>query len=173
MLVRVYGHPELLQVAASINGDDFVPFNEALFKKQGSVHQSPGIRMAQHTGITLTGTRAYTASTSWGNCTAVAANGVWVVPGSHAEGKVDIAARVAEVGSERLPDAVPLICAPGDVVINNRQLLHGSFANTSQDWRVTVNSGSIDAHPFWAYRAVDCITKQPSMMRSVFAGARA
>ena len=27
--LRVYGHPGLLGVAASINGDDFVPFNEA------------------------------------------------------------------------------------------------------------------------------------------------
>ena len=34
-----------------------------------------------------------------------------------------------------------MVCAPGDVVISNRQLLHGSFANTSPDWRVTVNMG--------------------------------
>ncbi len=31
--LRVYGHPELLAVAAAINGDDFTPFNEALFIK--------------------------------------------------------------------------------------------------------------------------------------------
>ena len=31
--------------------------------------------------------------------------------------------------------------APGDVVITNRQVVHGSFANTSPDWRVTVNFG--------------------------------
>ena len=30
-----------------------------------------------------------------------------------------------------------MICNPGDVVISNRQLLHGSFANTSENWRVT------------------------------------
>ena len=29
----------------------------------------------------------------------------------------------------------------GDVVISNRQVLHGSFANTSDEWRVTVNMG--------------------------------
>jgi len=72
-------------------------------------------------------------------CTA--ANGVWVVPGSHAQGKADIRAMVARAGSERLPDAVPLICKPGDVAITNRQTVHGSFANTSPDWRVTVNFG--------------------------------
>jgi hypothetical protein len=36
---------------------------------------------------------------------------------------------------------VPIICKPGDVAITNRQSLHGSFANTSKDWRVTVNMG--------------------------------
>ena len=38
-------------------------------------------------------------------------------------------------------DAVPLICNPGDVAMTNRQAVHGSFANTSRDWRVTVNFG--------------------------------
>jgi ectoine hydroxylase-related dioxygenase (phytanoyl-CoA dioxygenase family) len=36
---------------------------------------------------------------------------------------------------------VPLICAPGDVVICNRQAIHGSFANTCEDVRVTLNFG--------------------------------
>mgnify|MGYP001325128082 CR=1 FL=1 len=69
------------------------------------------------------------------------ANGVWVVPGSHKVGRIDIKAKVAGAGTERLPDAVPMVCKPGDLVISNRQLLHGSFANTSEDWRVTVIVG--------------------------------
>ena len=69
-----------------------------------------------------------------------AANGLWIVPGTHRE-KADIRARVAAAGSDRLPDAVPMICAPGDVGITNRQVLHGSFANTSRDTRLTVNFG--------------------------------
>ena len=56
-------------------------------------------------------------------------------------GKVDIKAMVAACGSDRLPDAVPLICAPGDVAITSRQAVHGSFANTSPDPRVTINFG--------------------------------
>jgi hypothetical protein len=48
---------------------------------------------------------------------------------------------VERAGSERLPDAVPIVCAPGDVAITNRQTVHGSFANTSKDWRVTLNFG--------------------------------
>jgi ectoine hydroxylase-related dioxygenase (phytanoyl-CoA dioxygenase family) len=34
-----------------------------------------------------------------------------------------------------------MVCKPGDVIISNRQLVHGSFANTSPDRRVTVNFG--------------------------------
>ena len=36
---------------------------------------------------------------------------------------------------------MPLVCAPGDVAITNRQAIHGSFANTSPDPRVTINFG--------------------------------
>ena len=68
-------------------------------------------------------------------------NGVWVVPGTHRLGKVDIKKKVLEAGTERLPDAVPIVCGPGDVAITNRQVLHGSFANTSADRRVTINYG--------------------------------
>ena len=32
-LLRAYGHPSVLQIAESINGDDFVPFTDALFIK--------------------------------------------------------------------------------------------------------------------------------------------
>lgn len=70
-----------------------------------------------------------------------AENGLWVVPGSHRLGKADIAAMVAAEGSDRLPSAVPIVCQPGDVAITNRQAVHGSFANTSQDPRVTINFG--------------------------------
>ena len=48
---------------------------------------------------------------------------------------------VAEAGSDRLPDAVPMVCDPGDVIMCNRQAVHGSFANTSDDIRVTINFG--------------------------------
>ena len=69
-----------------------------------------------------------------------AANGLWVVPGSHL-GKADIRAWCEAAGSDRLPDAVPIICDPGDVAVTNRQAVHGSFANTSDQCRVTINFG--------------------------------
>jgi ectoine hydroxylase-related dioxygenase (phytanoyl-CoA dioxygenase family) len=141
--LRVYGHPELLRVASQINGEDFVPFNEAIFiKKPGE-----GASVAWHQDGTTHWDTPYWDETCHGfnfmgqlyGCTA--ANGVWVVPGSHKLGKIDIKAIADKAGSDRLPDAVPLLCNPGDVAICNRQLLHGSFANTSPDWRVTINFG--------------------------------
>ncbi len=141
--LRLYGHPDLLAVAAAVNGDDFVPFTDALFIKEPGL----GASVAWHQD----GTTHWQSETWDQGCHgfnfmgqlygSTAANGVWIVPGTHKLGKVDITAMVADAGSERLPDAVPLVSAPGDVAITNRQALHGSFANTSPDWRVTINMG--------------------------------
>ncbi|MGA3398874.1 MAG: phytanoyl-CoA dioxygenase family protein [Acetobacteraceae bacterium] len=141
--LRVYGHPHLLAVAAAVNGDDFVPFNEALFIKE----PGRGASVAWHQdGLTHwnspdwdQGSHGFNFMAQLYGCTP--ANGVWVVPGSHKLGKADIPAMVAAAGTERLTDAVPIVCRPGDVAITNRQAVHGSFANTSKDWRVTLNFG--------------------------------
>jgi len=141
--LRLYAHPDLLRVAAAINGEDFVPFNEAVWMK----HPRLGGSVAWHQdGFTHWDSPDLDAHTHGFNFMAqlygcTAANGVWVVPGSHRQGKVDIKAMVAAAGSDRLPQAVPIVCAPGDVAICNRQAVHGSFANTSEDMRVTINFG--------------------------------
>ena len=70
-----------------------------------------------------------------------AENGLWIVPGSHRIGKADIAHMVALAGSDRISSAVPLVCEHGDVAIVNRQSIHGSFSNTSDRFRVTLNFG--------------------------------
>jgi hypothetical protein len=141
--LRLYGHPDLLAVAEAVNGPDFTPFNEAVWLKQaglgGSVawHQDGWTHW--ESPALDEGTHGFNFMAQLYGCNA--ANGLWVVPGSHRGGKADIKAMVEAAGSERLPDAVPLICAPGDVVICNRQAIHGSFANTSEDVRVTLNFG--------------------------------
>lgn len=141
--LRVYGHPDLLAVAEAINGPDFAPFNEAVWIKHpylgGSVawHQD-GWTHWDHPELDGD-THGFNFMAQLYGCNA--ANGLWVVPGSHLIGKADIKAMVDAAGSDRLPDAVPLLCAPGDVAITNRQAIHGSFANTSAEPRVTINFG--------------------------------
>jgi len=141
--LRTYAHPGLLKLVETINGPDFVPFTEGLFIKDAGL----GAAVSWHQD----------GDTHWDNPEfdedihgfnfmgqvygSTAVNGVWVVPGSHKETRADIVKMVNDAGSERLPDAVPLICEPGDVVINNRQIVHGSFANTGFEKRITVNFG--------------------------------
>ena len=141
--LRTYAHPKLLKVAESINGRDFAPFNEALFIKE------PGIGAAvswHQDGVTHWESENFDEEIHGFNFMAqvygsTAVNGVWVVPGTHKVGKIDIKKIVAETGSERIDGAVPIVCNPGDVVICNRQLLHGSFPNCGFEPRVTVNFG--------------------------------
>ncbi len=141
--LRLYGHPQLLAVAAAINGEDFVPFNEAVWMK----HPGLGGSVAWHQdGFTHwqdplldEHTHGFNFMAQLYGCNA--ANGLWVLPGSHRQGRVDIKALVQAQGSDRLAAAVPMLCRPGDVAICNRQAVHGSFANTSPDMRVTINFG--------------------------------
>ncbi len=142
--LRVYGHPHLLAVAEAINGADFVPYNDAIFVKQAGV----GGSVAWHQdGVT------HWESPDWDEgihgfnfqlqlYPTTPANCLWVVPGTHKQGRIDIRRRVAENGGdEKLPDAVPLVCESGDVTIVNRQMLHGSFANSSRDKRISITMG--------------------------------
>lgn len=141
--LRTYAHPELLRVAEAINGEDFAPFNEALFIKE------PGIGAAvswHQDGVTHWDSPDFDENIHGFNFMAqlygsTAVNGVWVLPGSHKLGKINIAELVSSSQSERIEGAVPLVCDRGDVVICNRQALHGSFPNSGFEPRLTVNFG--------------------------------
>jgi hypothetical protein len=141
--LRLYGHPDLLSIAAAINGDDFVPYNDAIFVKPAGLggavawHQD-GVTHWQAANWDM-GIHGFNFQVQLYACTP--ANCLWVVPGTHKLGKLDIKAMVQANGSEYLPDAIPLTCEPGDVTIVNRQLLHGSFANTSPNLRVSLTFG--------------------------------
>lgn len=142
--LRTSGHPDLLRVAEAINGPDFTPFTDVLFVKEPGL--GPSVAWHQDGQIHWDnpdwdeGIHGFNFQVQLYGSTPE--NGVWVVPGSHKWGKIDILALVeANGGSERLPDAIPLVCEPGDCFITNRQTLHGSFANTSPDRRITVNFG--------------------------------
>ena len=141
--LRLYGHPQLLKVAETVHGEDFAPFNETLFLKD------PGLGAAvswHQDGDTHWDNPNFDGDIHGFNFMAqlyhsTAVNGLWVVPGTHKLGKIDVKSKMEEAGSERLPDAIPMICEPGDVIICNRQLVHGSFANTGFEPRLTVNFG--------------------------------
>lgn len=129
-------------MAAAFNGDDFSPFNEVIWMKRpglgGSVAWHQDGTTHWDTPKFHRGSHGFNYMAQLYGCNA--ANGLWVVPGSHLA-HADIKAMVARAGSDRLPDAMPLLCQPGDVAITNRQAVHGSFANTSDQWRVTINFG--------------------------------
>ena len=142
--LRVYGHPGLLAIAESINGPDFVPYNDAIFVKQPGL----GASVAWHQdGLTHWDAddwdpdiHGFNFQVQLYDCTP--ANCLWVMPGTHRLGKVDIKQMVAENGgSDQLPGAVPLFCEAGGVTIVNRQALHCSFANTSSNLRVSLTFG--------------------------------
>jgi len=142
--LRLYGHPQLLSVAEQINGPDFTPFTETIWVKPAGL----GPSTAWHQDGTThwddpkldDGTHGFNFMMQLYGTTST--NALWVVPGTHKLGKIDIKARVAvNGGSDRLPDAVPMLCGPGDVAICNRQILHGSFANTSPATRATLVFG--------------------------------
>jgi Phytanoyl-CoA dioxygenase (PhyH) len=141
--LRLYGHPGLLAVAAAILGDDFVPYNEVTFVKEAGL--GPSVAWHQD-GTTHWNAPDWDAGAHGFNFmtqlyASTAGNGVWVLPGSHRLGKADIRKLVAQSGSDRIEGAVPMLCAAGDTIVTNRQLLHGSFANSSPDRRITLNEG--------------------------------
>ena len=140
--LRLYGHPDILSIAAAVNGDDFVPYNDATFVKEAGL----GGSVSWHQdGVTHwdapdwdEGIHGFNVQVQLYECTS--ANCLWVMPGTHKEGRIDIKARVEEFG-ELLPEAVPLLCEPGDITIANRQILHCSFANTSPNQRISITFG--------------------------------
>jgi hypothetical protein len=146
--LTLYGHPELLTVAEAVLGPDFVPYNEVTFIKEPGL----GPSVAWHQDGTT-----HWESDDWDHGAhgfnfmtqlypSTAANSVWILPGSHKMGKVDIRQMVKEAGSDRINGAIPLLCNSGDTFILNRQVLHGSFANTSDERRVTLNAGFFARH---------------------------
>ena len=130
-------------MAEAVNGSDFTPFNESLFIKDPGV----GAAVSWHQdGDTHWGSEDFDEGIHGFNFMAqvygsTPVNGVWVLPGSHKVGKIDITSLVEESGSEPIAGAVPIVCEPGDVAICNRQLVHGSFPNSGFEPRLTVNFG--------------------------------
>lgn len=154
--LRLYGHPGLLAACAAVLGSDFVPYNEVAFIKEPGL--GPSVAWHQD-GTTHWDAGDWDPDAHGFNYMAqlypsTPGNAVWVLPGSHKLGRIDIRKLVEDSGSERIDGAVPLVCEGGDVIMTNRQLAHGSFANSSPDRRVTLNAG------FFARRRVLDVTTE-------------
>ncbi len=147
--LRTYGHPQILRMVASVNGEDFVPFHESIFHKgagegpptpwhqDGRTHWTDeGIALEQPDGSGKT--HGFNLSVSWSHCTPE--NGLWVVPGSHRRWRLAGGGSFPPI-TDRLAEAVPMTLAPGDCGMVNRSSLHGSFPNRSTERRITMVMG--------------------------------
>ena len=138
-VLKVYANPRLLQAVEALYGPDWVPFAESIVIKLPHVgapfawHQDGRFATGEvpERGVNF-GIYLYHSDESNG-C-------LYVVPGSHRNGRVDIAAQIASHG-ERLPGSIPVPVAAGDVIVHSRNLVHGSFTNRSPEQRVTVYFG--------------------------------
>jgi ectoine hydroxylase-related dioxygenase (phytanoyl-CoA dioxygenase family) len=136
---QVYGNPKILSMVASLYGPDFLPFAESIVIKMptdgapfpwhqdGQFKTGPQPERGLNVGIYL-----YPSNETNG-C-------LYVIPGSHVKGQIDISKLIEQHG-QHLPNAIPVSTEPGDVVLHSRNLIHGSFPNTSPDLRVTVYFG--------------------------------
>ena len=120
--LRLYGHPQLLAIAENINGQTS-PFNDAILIKQPGV----GGSVAWHQdGPTQWNSPAWDEGIHGFNFLvqlygATAGNGLRG-GARHAQARqLDIKAMLAESNHDRLPDAIPLVCQPGDETLVNRQ----------------------------------------------------
>jgi ectoine hydroxylase-related dioxygenase (phytanoyl-CoA dioxygenase family) len=147
--LRAYGHPDILRVAASVNGDDFVPFHESIFHKgagegmptpwhqDGRTHWTQdGEALEQPDGSGKT--HGFNLSVSWSHCTPE--NCLWVVPGSQRQWRLANGGEFPPI-EERLVEAVPMVLEPGDCGMVNRSSLHGSYPNRSDEPRITMVLG--------------------------------
>ena len=147
--LRVYAHPQILQMVESVNGPDFVPFHESVFHKgagegpptpwhqDGRTHWTEdGASLEQPDGSGKT--HGFNLSVSWSHGTPE--NCLWVVPGSQRQWRLANDGKFPPI-TEWLEDAVPMLLAPGDCGMVNRSSLHGSYPNRSSERRVTMVLG--------------------------------
>ena len=164
--LTLYGHPDLLRIAEAINGKDFVPFTDAVWVKPA--HYGAAVSWHQD-GVTHwqspkldDGTHGFNFMAQLYSTNPM--NALWIIPESHNQGKVDIKNLISKnEGSDKLPDAVPLLCDAGDVAICNRQMVHCSFPNRSDQPRVTYVFGfhrraSVEGVKGWDFRGKNSIT---------------
>jgi hypothetical protein len=133
--LEAYGNPRIHRVGYQLYGERMVPFDESIvlqlpnhgtgfpWHQDGAFRTGTDLERGHNIGIYLT------PSTE--------ANGALrVLPGSHRQGILDLAAMVEEQGFE-LPGSTLLSAEPGDANIHSRSIAHGAKPNVSKDLRAT------------------------------------
>ena len=135
MFLEAYGNPRILGAAFALYGKNMVPFDESVVFKlpghgagfpwhqDGAFRTGDAVERGVNFGIYLTPSTIDNGA-------------LYVVPGSHAKGKLEVKALVEQHGFE-LPGAELAPAKAGDANLHSRSLLHGSKPNESDTIRVT------------------------------------
>ena len=133
--MRLLAHPTVLDLARRMVGPDFVPTYESLvFKLPEAGSSVPWHRDANADHLEK-GRRIFNVDLYLDDST-VENSCVWVVPGSHKwpQERIDEMLAQAETTFE-LPGAVPAEMKPGDILLHDIMVLHGSTENHSRTLR--------------------------------------
>lgn len=130
--LELLGSPEVLGVAESLCGPNFVPTYESMvFKQRGDGEQIPWHQDAAHP-------RRYRVFNFdlYLDASRVGAGALRVIPGSQKQ--IHDACAVREVHGWNAPGAVDVEMQPGDVLLHDVMILHGSEPTSGQALRRTV-----------------------------------
>jgi phytanoyl-CoA hydroxylase len=134
--LRLLAHPFIGDLLTRMVGPDFIPCYEALvFKLPGNGSSVPWHR----DGNPEEGNERIFNIDIYPDTSTVDNSCVWVVPGSHMWSPEKANEMVAR-GREHfdLPEAVPAEVGPGDILLHNTWVLHGSTINHSDSLRRVV-----------------------------------
>jgi ectoine hydroxylase-related dioxygenase (phytanoyl-CoA dioxygenase family) len=125
------GHPFILRSVEKLQGREFIPtWDSMVFKLAGqgaeiAWHRDAGREHVGHAPIF--NVDFYLDESDLTNC-------LWAIPGSNSWSAADAAARIEALSKPafRTQGATPVCMQPGDVLLHDILLLHGSPAATSQ-----------------------------------------
>ncbi len=157
-----YANPKLMAAVEDICGANFLPFAESIVIKMPNC----GAPFDWHQDGTFKTGWAPMRGVNFGiylHASSIDNGCLYAVPGSHLKGPADIATMLDSSGMH-LVDAIPIVAAPGDVIVHSRNLVHGSYANRSQALRVTVYFGFHQPETVKDVYTIDHIKRRAQMV---------
>jgi ectoine hydroxylase-related dioxygenase (phytanoyl-CoA dioxygenase family) len=127
------GLPFVHNAIKALLGDETVQYNESFVTKPPRIglpvhwHQDPSFKIKKTPDPISTCDVYLDQADEENGC-------LWVVPGSHKKGIIDVKPLVKKHGF-KIPDAIPVRMMPGDVAFHDNGCLHGSMANRTDRQR--------------------------------------